>query len=267
MLLALGAGEVLRDLVDRLATAAVAMQGQTCWIAFAGDDRADDGHPGGAREFRDGAMYLDVHLVERLLHPLDATTAFVDEVGHLPLQGTEPADRLRGSERPSEQTTAMKELDPLAVAEVGLSSRDVVKLPGVDENDLQAARLEELEHRDPVDVRALHGDRRHALLDEPVGELVELRGRGAEDADVGCAIGSGRSADPVLRAADVHAGDHRLKDRECRRSSFRRRLLLAASLDIRYVHLARRTVPARAGDCVEPDLGEILIASSTKPRQ
>ncbi len=87
-------------------------------------------------------MDLHVHLVERLLHPLDATTAFGDEVGHLPLQCSETADRLGGAERPSEQTTAMKELDPLAVAEVGLSSRDVVKLPGVDENDFQAARLE-----------------------------------------------------------------------------------------------------------------------------
>jgi hypothetical protein len=161
----------------------------------------------------------------------------------------------------------MKELDPLAVAEVGLTSRDVVKLPGVDENDLDAARLEQLEHRDPVDVRALHGDRLHVLLDEPVCELVELRGRGAEHADVGFAIGPRRSADPMLRAADVHAGYHRLQDRKYRRSCLRRLLALVASLDIRHVHLVRRTVPARAGDCLEPDLGEILVASSTRPRQ
>src|SRR5206468_3806111 len=108
VLLAPRAGEVLRDRFDGLVAAMVAMCSQTRWIALPRHDGSHDRHAGGAGEIGDSAMDLHVHLVERLLHPLDATTAFGDEVGHLPLQCSETADRLGGSERPSEQTTAMK---------------------------------------------------------------------------------------------------------------------------------------------------------------
>src|SRR6266581_8383440 len=147
VLLAPRAGEVLRDLLDGLTAAAVAMRGQTCWVALARNDRSDDRHPGGAGEIGDGTMHLHVHLVERFLHPLDATTAFGNEVGHLPLQSSQAGDRLGGSERTTEQAAAVEQLDPLAVADVGLASRDVVELSGVDENDLDASRLEQLVHR------------------------------------------------------------------------------------------------------------------------
>jgi hypothetical protein len=55
-----------------------------------------------------------------------------------------------GPEATTKQTDAVQLLDPLAVQDVGLAPRDVLDVPGVDEHDLEAAILENLEDRDPV---------------------------------------------------------------------------------------------------------------------
>ncbi len=249
MFFAPGPSEVLRDLLHGLVTSVVAMLGQIRRISVAGDNRPDDGHAGRAGEVRDGAMHLDVHLVERLLHPLDTATALDDEVGHLAVQSSHPGDRFVRPERATEQPAAVQELDPLAVAEVGLPSRHVVERSSVDEHDLDAARFEQLVDRDPVDVRALHGHRLHALLGEPVRERVQLDGRRAEHPNVrGLALRW--SANPVLCAADIDAGDQRLDHWQRGRRRPRLLLPLATSIGIRHVDLVRRLVPTRGGsDC------------------
>jgi hypothetical protein len=45
----------------------------------------------------------------------------------------------------------MEQWEPLTVTDVGLPPRDVVKLAGVDEHDLDAPRLQQLVDGDPVD--------------------------------------------------------------------------------------------------------------------
>ena len=52
---------------------------------------------------------------------------------------------------------------------------------GVDQNHLEAALLQDLEHRDPVDPGRLHGDRLDPELLEP--QTMEIIGEGAERAD------------------------------------------------------------------------------------
>src|SRR6185369_11128371 len=115
MLLAPMAGEVLRDLVGGLAAAAVAMHREASRVPFTGDDVANDGHPGLTGEVGDRAMDLNVHLVQRLLHPLHAARTLRDEVRHLPLQRAESGDRLTWTKRAPEQAAAVEQLEPLAV--------------------------------------------------------------------------------------------------------------------------------------------------------
>ena len=214
MLVAPGAGEVPRDLVGRLATATVTVRRQTGRIPFAADDGPDDRHPRHPSEVGDGAMDLDVHLIESLLHPLDAARLFGHEIGELALEGPQPGDGLTRAEGAAKQTAAMEQLEPLAVAEVGLASRHMVQLSRVDEQDFDPPRFEQLVDRDPVHVRALHGHRLDVLLDQPGGEFLQLGGRGAEHPDVGGAVGSGGTADPMLRAAHVDASHPRSNNRE-----------------------------------------------------
>jgi hypothetical protein len=133
------AGEMPGDLGSGLPTPTVAVLGEPGGIPFPRDDGADNRHAGRPREVGDGAMHLDVHVIQGLLHPLNTPRALGHEIGQLALESAQPGDRLDRAERASEQPAAMEQLKPLTVTEVGLPPRDVVKLAGVDEQDLDAS--------------------------------------------------------------------------------------------------------------------------------
>src|SRR3954468_16675524 len=54
---------------------------------------------------------------------------------------------------------------------------------GVDQQNLETALLQDLEHRNPVDPGRLHGDRLDPALLEPVRQTMEIIGEGAERPD------------------------------------------------------------------------------------
>jgi hypothetical protein len=56
-------------------------------------------------------------------------------------------------------------------------------VPGVDQQNLEAALLQDLKHRNPVDPGRLQGDRFNPALLEPVRQTMEIIGEGAERAD------------------------------------------------------------------------------------
>src|SRR6266581_3666490 len=116
MLFAPVTGEIPGDLFGRLSTARVTVHGQTGRIAFATDDGANNRHPGRPREVRDGAMHLNVHLIQSLLHPLDTPRALGHEIGQLALERAQPGDGLARTERAPQQTAAVEQLEPLTVA-------------------------------------------------------------------------------------------------------------------------------------------------------
>src|ERR1039458_7726500 len=51
----------------------------------------------------------------------------------------------------------MQILQPLAIGYIGLASRNILYGMGVDQQDLESSRLQDLKQRDPVDSRRLHG--------------------------------------------------------------------------------------------------------------
>jgi hypothetical protein len=77
-----------------------------------------------------------------------------------------------------QEAYAMQLLEPPAVARVALPARDVPDVKGIDEQDLQAAGLQDLVDRDPVDARGLHGDGLDAAIDQPAGQSVQPVGEG-----------------------------------------------------------------------------------------
>ena len=74
----------------------------------------------------------------------------------------------------------MQVLQPLAVLHIALASGHVLDVAGVDEVDLEAAVLQDLEKRDPVDPGGLHRHGGDAAGFEPVGQGLEILGEGAE---------------------------------------------------------------------------------------
>ena len=90
--------------------------------------------------------------------------------------------------------------EPLAVRDIALPARDVLDVARVDEDHLEAARVEDLEDGNPVDAGRFHRHVRDAARRQPVGEAVEIAGEGRERLHrVGVAIGGTAtkcSADP-----------------------------------------------------------------------
>src|SRR5208283_2328793 len=71
---------------------------------------------------------------------------------------------------------------PLGVADVGLASRHVLGVAGVDQHHLESALLKQLVGRYPIDAGGLHRDRSHAATLEPIGQLLQIAGAGPEGA-------------------------------------------------------------------------------------
>lgn len=96
----------------------------------------------------------------------------------------------------------MQATQPLGVAHVGFAPWDVFGIAGVDQHDLEAALLEDLEHGDPVDAGGFHGHGANAAAFEPIGETVQVAGEGAERGHrFGVAVG--RHGGHVHGGADV----------------------------------------------------------------
>ncbi len=74
----------------------------------------------------------------------------------------------------------MQALQPLRVADVGLATRHMFGVPGVDQHDLEPALLQDLVSRNPVDPGAFHHDRFDPALGEPVRQAVQVLGEGLE---------------------------------------------------------------------------------------
>ena len=67
------AGQMLRDLLFTLLAASVTQRSKLQRVALAIDDGAHDAHPGLAGNIGHRMMNLHVHLVERLLYPLNGS--------------------------------------------------------------------------------------------------------------------------------------------------------------------------------------------------
>ena len=148
----------------------VAVLGQRVGRVVAGDDGPDDAHARDARDVGDDVVQLDVHLHERLLHVLNVRGGVLDEPFAMAQVGAQPDDPVARAEAAPEQPVLMELLQPLRIVHVGLAARDMLDVARVHQEHLEAARLENLEHRNPVHARRLHGDGRDADLREPVGQ-------------------------------------------------------------------------------------------------
>ena len=77
----------------------------------------------------------------------------------------------------------MQPLDPLAIMHIAFGAPlDLLHLLRVDEEDLEAARLQELKKGDPIDAGRFEGHGSDATRQQPVGKGVQVSGIGAEAA-------------------------------------------------------------------------------------
>src|SRR3990172_8555907 len=160
----------------------------------------------------------------------------------------------------------MELLEPLAVDEIALAARDAPHMASVHEDPLEAPLLEDLVERDPVDAGGLHGDRLDSAGGEPVGELMQVGGEGAE-ASHGLRIAVGGDGDPVHLRSHVDARCVRV-DRVEALSRTCARPLLQAAAPLRRLALHERLLQAEGKERPRPGMrrGCILLNGITQKR-
>src|SRR5713226_7491613 len=167
------------------------------------DDCANDRQAGHTREVGYGAMHLDVHLIQCLLHPQYAASPLNHKIGRLAVERSEPGNRFNRTKRPTQQAATVQQLKPLTIGVVGLAPRHVVNLPCVCQHDLNTSRFQQLQNRNPIDRCALHRDRLGSLTAKPVRHSVQFVGGRSKDLDIGLSIMARWSTHPMLSAPRI----------------------------------------------------------------
>ncbi len=93
---------------------------------------------------------------------------------------------------------------PLTLLHVALAPRQVLRVPGVDQIDLEPAAVQDVIERQPIHPGRLQGNGRHAAVLEPIGEPMQV-GRKAVKPAHGIGIAIGPDGHVVGAVADVDA--------------------------------------------------------------
>ena len=171
------------DLGLAFLAAVVTVAGEHLGVALARHDGVEDRQTGDTGNVGDDVVQLHVHLVECLLDAQEMLAGSAHEALAMAHERTHRTDRGGGPEGGVEQAHAVEVLQPLAILDVTLASRHVLDVAGVDETHLEAAVLEDLEERDPVDPGGLHRHRSDGAGLEPIRQGLEIPGEGPEVAD------------------------------------------------------------------------------------
>ena len=174
-------GERLAELRQLLAQAALGELGQQLGLVRARDKRIEHAPHRDAERLRGDARELDAGVLEHFVQPLHLAAALLDLRLALAGQVAQFPDRLRRDKARAHQPELDKLADPGGVLDVGLASRDVAQVLGVQEPAL-AALLEQVVDGLPVAAGRLHAGQRHCVAVQPVGECEQSRRRGRKGA-------------------------------------------------------------------------------------
>ena len=179
--------------------------GQLAGIALALQNGLDNGQSGDTGQVADDVLELNVHLGQGLVHEPDLIGGTTDETAAMPKEGAEGANQVRGTKAGIEQAHRVEILEPLTVLDVGLAAGEILAMTGIDQADLEASRIEDLEEGNPIDAGGFHGDGGDATGLEPVAQAEQRIGEGRKRTDR-FGVGVGRDGDPDFAGTDVDAG-------------------------------------------------------------
>lgn len=179
--------------------------GQLHRVTLAGHDGPEDRHATRAGNVAQDVVELHVHLLERLLHPVDLGVRIAHQAGAVPQVAAQDADGIGRTEAAAQEPKGVQLLQPLAIGHVGLAPGQVFDVARVDQEHLEAARLQNLEKRNPVHASRLHRDGLNPAGLEPVGQAVQVGREGAKGAHR-LRVAVGRHGDKVFFGPDIDAG-------------------------------------------------------------
>lgn len=110
-------------------------------ITLPAKNRLDDPQARHTGDIGDDLVELDVHLLQGLLHALDMGPGTLDQIVPLTNVRTKHTDAILTSKPPPKQPIAVKLPKPLAVQNIVLSSRHILDVSRIDQEDLKPTRL------------------------------------------------------------------------------------------------------------------------------
>ena len=195
-------------------------------VAFAGQERAENGQARHAADVTDDIGEWHVHCGESLLPVLDAGGRSADEGVALAHVGPSYTEVIGGTESAVEPPEGVEFWPPLAVSASGFAAGHVFGVAGVDQVDGKTPRFQNLEEGDPVDSRAFHDHGIDLASLAPVGHGMKV-GRNARNPAHGLWRAIRRHGNVVLGTAHVDPGGIEM---QLWQSSGRIRRLLGCSM-------------------------------------
>lgn len=104
-------------------------------------------------------MNLQVHLIQRFVHPQDMGGGRLNQAVTMACQRAEHANLIRGSKRRPQQSHRMQVPQPLTIGNIGSPARNVLEMPRIDQAHLESTSFQDLEQRNPVDASGFHRHR------------------------------------------------------------------------------------------------------------
>jgi len=114
---------------------------------------------------------LELHTgcLEQLLETLHLARPFTDQLGPIPGQVPQAGDLAWRHETAVQQPALQQLHQPLGVLDIGLTSRQVLDVTRVDQQQLERRHLlKQIPHRTPIHAGRLHHHLSHPLGDKPV---------------------------------------------------------------------------------------------------
>jgi hypothetical protein len=143
-------------------------------VGLAGGQRRQQRPPRHAPRVRRHRRQLDDHVLQQLLDAVDLARALLDQAGAVARQLAQLADRRRRDEAAADQPVLHQVQPPRAVAHVGLPAGRRLHVGGVGQHDRHAPLLQHVDDRPPEHARRLEGHAGDVVLDEPVGQPLQV---------------------------------------------------------------------------------------------
>ena len=182
-------------------------------VALSSDDRAENAQTRHACHITNNVVQVQMHLIQRLVHVLNMFDRHLEQIVAMAEETAELADVLRRTKRRRQQPIAMQPLQPSTIETIRFrTARDILDVACIDEGDRKPAGLKNLKQRNPVHPSGFHGDGSDTTGFQPVGQTMQVTGKGATFLDrLGIAICG--HTDPMLLSTHIDAGGMRMDER------------------------------------------------------
>ena len=151
--------------------------GQHDGVVVAGDQRVEHQPTGHPEDVGGNGRQLDPGVLQQLLQPLGLPGTLTGDRGPRPGQVPQLADRLGRHERGLHQAVRAELREPGRVRDIGLTARDRLHVPGIDQHHLDAGQvIEQVVERFPVVPGRLHHHTRDLLGGQVLTQRQDLAG-------------------------------------------------------------------------------------------